>query len=197
MDKMCATCGNSFSVAARRGRPRTHCSNACKQSAYRNSRPHFPPEMTSRDRWVRWALVPRRGRLTKVPLTLAGRNASSTNDTTWSPYAEARVSEVGQGVGFVLGDGIGCIDLDGCLDEKGRPSEFAQKVLAACPATFIEVSQSGRGLHIFGLLPEAPGRAREGVEVYSAGRFIAMTGRRWGPSPRSLSDLSEVRSMLM
>ena len=100
-------------------------------------------------------------------------------------------------MGFVLGDGIGCIDLDGCLDEKGRPSEFAQKVLAACPATFIEVSQSGRGLHIFGLLPEAPGRAREGVEVYSAGRFIAMTGRRWGSSPRLLADLSKVRSMLL
>ena len=178
-----------------RGRPQMYCSDACRMRELRSR--ELPREITSRDRWVRWALVPRRGRLTKVPLTLAGRNASSTNDATWSPYAEARASKVGQGVGFVRGGGIGCIDLDGCLDEKGRPSEFAQKVLAACPATFIEVSQSGRGLHIFGLLPEAPGRAREGVEVYSAGRFIAMTGLRWGSSPRSLADLSEVRSMLL
>ena len=196
MEALCSYCGNPFARSTGRGRPRIHCSNACKQSSYRRSR-ELPREMTSRGRWVRWALVPRRGRLTKVPLTLAGRNASSTNDATWSSYAEARASEVGQGVGFVLGGGIGCIDLDGCLDEKGQPSEFAQRVLAECPPTFIEVSQSGRGLHIFGLLPEGPGTVRKGGEVYSVGRFMAMTGQRWKACTSSLGDLSKVRSLLV
>ena len=191
---VCLVCPAPVRVGGR-GRPQVYCSEACRKRDRRSR--ELPREMTSRDRWVRWALVPRRGKSTKVPLTLAGRHASSTNATTWATYSDARASKVGDGLGFVLGDGTGCIDLDGCLDEKGRPSEFAQKVLAACPATFIEVSQSGRGLHIFGLLPEAPGRAREGVEVYSAGRFIAMTGRRWGSSPRLLADLSKVRSMLL
>ena len=61
------------------------------------------------------------------------------------------------------------------------------------PETFIEVSQSGNGLHIFGLLPESPGRNKgNGVEVYSVGRFIAMTGNRYDSAPSSLADISEL-----
>ena len=97
-----------------------------------NRRRELPAEMRERDRWVRWKLQPRGGATTKVPLTLAGRMASSTDPATWSSHASARRSKVGDGLGFVLGDGIGCIDLDGC-SRKGVVSEFAQKVLAATP----------------------------------------------------------------
>lgn len=151
--------------------------------------------MTEKARWIRWELVNRKGRATKVPLTIADRAASSTDSGTWSTFTEAHDSTVGAGLGFVLGDGVGCIDLDHCIT-GGVVADWASAILDRCPPTFIEVSQSGEGLHIFGLLPEGPGRnIRRGdaaVEFYSAGRYIAMTGDRFGGAPSSLADLSEV-----
>jgi primase-polymerase (primpol)-like protein len=144
--------------------------------------------MTAKARWIR------RNRR-KVPLTVTGRNASSTDSATWSEYKVARRSNVGAGLGFVLGDGIGCIDLDHCISD-GVVAGWAREVLDSCPATYVEVSQSGEGLHIFGLLPEGAGRnIRSGdraVEFYSAGRYIAVTGNRFEGSPSSLADLSGV-----
>src|SRR5699024_11063251 len=104
------------------------------------------------------------------------RAASSTDPRTWTTYAEARDTSIGTGVGFVLGDGIGCLDLDDALDADGRPSAFAAAVLAANPGAWVERSMSGRGLHVFGLLAEAPGRRTLGLELYSRDRFIALTG---------------------
>lgn len=151
--------------------------------------------MTEKTRWIRWKLVNRKGRATKVPLTIADRAASSTGASTWSAFPEAAASSVGAGLGFVLGDGVGCIDLDRCVTD-GVVADWASEILDRCPPTFIEVSQSGEGLHIFGLLPEGAGRnIRRGdtaVEFYSVGRYIAMTGDRFGGSPLSLADLSEV-----
>lgn len=171
-----------------RGRPPKFCSDSCRVAAHRARRAvvaeaeeilrstldPIPAELRERDRWVRWT-VTKDGR--KLPLR-ADRNraASSTDPHTWTSYSTARDSTVGTGVGFVLGDGIGCLDLDDALDADGRPSALAATVLRANPDAWVEVSMSGRGLHIFGLLAEAPGRRFRGVEIYSRARFIALTG---------------------
>ncbi|MFC7463902.1 hypothetical protein [Brachybacterium sp. GCM10030252] len=172
-----------------RGRPPRFCSDSCRVAAHRARRAvvaeaeeilrgtvdPIPAELRERDRWVRWT-VTKDGR--KLPLR-ADRNraASSTDPHTWSSYAEARDSAVGTGVGFVLGDGIGCLDLDDALDADGNvTSAVAEAVLAANPGAWVERSMSGRGLHVFGLLAEAPGTRRPGIEVYSRARFIALTG---------------------
>ena len=85
----------------------------------------------------------------------------------------------GDGVGFVLnGDGVVCVDLDGCV-EDGRPSSWAQRILDLFPGAAVEVSLSGRGLHVWGVGPnvsrifELDGKR---VEVYADKRYIAMTG---------------------
>ena len=179
-----------------RGRPRVYCSPSCRVRAHRR-RNVMPAEMTARPRWVRWRSWKRDGRVTKLPIQVTGTMASSTDPGTWSTYGEALASSSGTGLGFMLGDGIGCIDLDHCIDDDGNLSDLARDVLAVCPPTFVELSQSGRGLHIFGLMPEAPGRNRGGVEVYSKARFIAMTGNRYKGSPSVLADLAEIRSMLI
>lgn len=120
--------------------------------------------------------------MTKLPLQLSGRNASSIDPDTWSDFRSAAESGVGRGVGFVLGDGIGCIDLDGCF-VAGELAEWAQDRIDAVESPlFVEVSQSGEGLHIFCWMDEQPADARRshpGVEVYSRKRFIAMTGDRY------------------
>lgn len=151
------------------------CTQKCRVYAHRAAKQSpFPMELTSRDRWVRRSAL-------KRPLTVYGKSASSTNPATWSSFAEAQSSTVGVGMGYVLGDGIGCYDLDHCLVD-GKPEPWVAKFIASIPerVIFSEVSQGGDGVHIFVEAPEGPGRKiRDGrnIERYSTGRYIAVTGR--------------------
>lgn len=200
MRRRCSECSNEMPIGLRKDA--RFCGGACRVRAHRRRTAEtFPAEMRERDRWMRYRLVPRGEKVTKVPTQLNGRQASSTAVHTWSSFADAKVSKIGAGLGFALGDGVGCIDLDGAL-EGGRVKPWAQEILDRAPGTFVEVSQSGKGLHIFGLLPEGPGRNRrlsptEGIEFYSAGRFMAVTGRRFGDSPARLADLGGLVSSLL
>jgi len=175
----CGHCGELVELA-RTGRTRKYCSTRCRVAAHR-ARHQLPAELMSQPRWVR--------HVAKRPVTPDGRPASVTDPGTWSTYDAARRSRVGDGLGYVLGDGIACLDLDNCLDERGRPNALARAVLARVPDAYVEISPSGRGLHIWGRAPEAPGRRRDGIEAYSAGRYITVTGRVYRPG--RLADLSE------
>lgn len=169
------------------------CSTRCRVAAHR-SRRRPPAELIEGRRWVRHSAR-------KVPLTVTGDAASSTNPATWATYAEACQSRVGVGLGCVLtGDGIVCIDLDHCLDPDGRPTAWAAELLARIPATWVEVSPSGDGLHVWGRAEFAGGRkvARPGwrAEVYGSGRFITVTGRPYEGAPAVLADITDLVSLL-
>ncbi|MGW5367828.1 hypothetical protein ACWER6_20770 [Streptomyces sp. NPDC004009] len=111
-------------------------------------------------------------------------------------------STVGVGVGFVLnGDGVACLDLDHALTTNGTPKPWAADILRRAGATYVEVSRSGSGLHVFGYADVRQGRRvrREGgycVEAYGTGRFIAVTGRRFRGAPSTLADLSTLVAAL-
>ena len=51
----------------------------------------------------------------------------------------------GDGFGFVLGDGFGCVDLDDCF-VGGELSLLARTVVSRNRGAFVEVSRSGCGL---------------------------------------------------
>lgn len=157
-------------------------------------RPVVPDELVRLERWIRHSA-------TKVPLTVTGRPASTTNSCTWSSYAEAERSSAGAGMGFVLdGDGIVCVDLDHCLID-GQLADWAVPILEGVPATYIEVSPSGDGLHVWGSGECPTGRRRRVpggcVEVYGTGRYITITGRPWRGSRRRLADLSDYISRFL
>lgn len=124
----------------------------------------------------------------KRPVTPSGRSASSTNTATWAPYMVAKSSVVGDGLGFVLGDGFACLDLDHCLVD-GKPLPWAQVILDRVPGAYVEVSPSGSGLHVWGRAPELPGSRRDNVECYSVGRYITVTGNVFRVG--GLADLSK------
>jgi primase-polymerase (primpol)-like protein len=138
--------------------------------------------MQALDRWVSWSPD-------KAPRQLNGRLASSTNPNTWTSWRQ--VSTVKRR-GFVLnGDGIVCLDLDHCLEE-GKLTGWAELIVAACAGTYVEVSPSGTGLHIFGR--GEVGRARKirdgrYVEVYGSERYMTVTGVRFGDCPSVLADI--------
>lgn len=131
--RVCAAgCGTSMMLY--RADART-CSAACRK---RLSRRALPDQMTARKRWVRHTA-------SKRPVTVTGASASSTNPFTWSTHEAVSASPVGAGSGFVLGQGIGCIDLDHCF-EGGELLPWAAELVAANRGTYIEASMSGEGL---------------------------------------------------
>lgn len=139
--------------------------------------------MRERVRWVRWVERRRGAKMTKVPLSLSGRDLDVRDSRQWVSFDEARGSKVGTGFGIVLGDGLGCIDLDDCIAD-GVIADWAQRWIDGYreDAVLIERSFSGKGVHIFLPLAEGPGRrirdGVESVEIYSRDRYIAVTGER-------------------
>lgn len=152
----------------------------------------MPTELVSRDRWVLWKPVRRAGRMTKMPVQVDGSPASSTDQSTWAPFSQVRSAKR---KGYVLGDGIGCIDLDHCLVD-GVLTPAAAEFLAKVPPTYIEVSPSGDGLHVWGLMSAGRGSVRRlnglSVERYSTGRYITITGKPFEGSVPRLADLNSL-----
>lgn len=184
MERQCAKCGKGIRYKNRHART---CSTRCRVALHRDRTRTLPSELTRVPRWVAWRYVDRNGTRTKLPVVSStGRAASVTDPATWSTYAgavAARDARGLDGVGIVLdGSGLACIDLDHCLDAEGQPSDAARRFLDQYPGAWVEVSVSGRGLHIWGTAPAGPGRryvTEDGlsVETYTRGRYIAITGK--------------------
>lgn len=181
-------------LGARHAHNARYCSGRCRTAACR-ARRTVPAELAQRPRWVRRSVA-------KVPLTVGGATASSTDPATWARHAEAARSTAGAGLGFVLnGDGIACVDLDHCLNGE-RLAPWAQRVLDLAPGCWVERSVSGDGLHIWGrgALPSGRRIPLDGggtAELYGTGRYIAVTGQTWGDTPRRLGDLHDLIDALL
>lgn len=95
------------------------------------------------------------------------------------------IPSIVSGLGFELeGSGITCIDIDNCGAEiqeyqNGRRGGLISSILDIIGSvSYVEISQSGRGLHIFtkGQKPQGARSKGGGLEIYDSKRFIAMTG---------------------
>jgi len=137
--------------------------------------------------WINWREESRPGdpKPAKVPCAAGGDRIDPHQPSTWLPYEIARALDP-EHVGFVLteADPYFCIDLDNCAEGTGW-NALALAVCAMFPGAYVEVSHSGRGLHIFarGALPAGYGTRGPGVECYTRLRFIAVTGRGAQGSP--------------
>jgi primase-polymerase (primpol)-like protein len=109
---------------------------------------------------------------------------------TWLSYdvaAEyARALGAGYGVGIVIHEGCGllCVDIDGCLVD-GKLTALARGMIrdtfAMFPDLYVEISMSGRGVHIIGPYTGAPPphstkNHEHHMELYTSKRYIALTG---------------------
>lgn len=173
--RCCAYCFDPLPVLARADA--RCCSTRCRVALHRMATgpAEVPAELRKLDRWVRYSA-------TKVPLSVYGGPASSTNAATWGTYDDAVCGTEGVGVGFVLnGDGIVCIDVDDCYN-RGRFAPWFVDFASRMPRTYVEVSPSGSGVHIWGTaqLPysgrkvSVPGGV---VEIYGSVRYLTVTGR--------------------
>lgn len=164
----CPACDTKLAIVPGRGRPRKYCGEACRSRYRRATR--LPKVMTERRAWVRAA--------GKRPLQVSGRAASSTDPSTWAAFSEVQRGP-GSGFGVMLGDGLGCIDLDDVTDAQVR--EFVAGV--EDPVLYVERSMSGKGAHVFIEAPESAGSVAlvDGISVekYTRARFIRMTCNRF------------------
>lgn len=127
----------------------------------------------------------RPGKTDKFPCDFRnGAVVSAHNPAVWTDantaIAAAAQWGAGYGVGFVFteADPFWFLDIDNCLHGADW-SPLAKGLCQALNGAAIEVSQSGRGLHIFGsgrLPPHGCRNDAAGLELYHTGRFVALTG---------------------
>jgi CheY-like chemotaxis protein len=158
----------------------------------------IPAELKPLRRWVCWRWVRRKGRWTKPPVDpRTGRLAKSTDPTTWGTFGEALAylqAHPGRvdGIGFVLGDGFAGVDLDDCCDYQTGVIEPWALAIVHDLDTYAELSPTSTGVKALlqGDVPAGPKRS-DHVEMYSAGRYFTVTGRRLPDSPTTIEPRQE------
>jgi hypothetical protein len=149
---------------------------------------HLPEPLAALGRYrqfILYRLVPDGAKMQKKPIdprTLVV--ADPHNPAAWATFDEVAailpVLGPAHGIGFVFTDNdpFWFLDIDSALDGSAWSQTAAEacSVFAGCA---IEVSQSGRGLHIFGT-GTAPAHscrnAESHLEFYTSKRFVALTG---------------------
>jgi putative DNA primase/helicase len=123
----------------------------------------------------------------KYPLNSETLARHSAHDPAiWRSQADidAVLDELGSEyiLGFVISaqDNYFFIDLDGCLDDTGAWSALAVEACQTFAGCYIEVSVSGRGLHIIGryagdIGTHACKNTQLHAELYTSGRFCALS----------------------
>ena len=136
-----------------------------------------PQELKEMNRWVvyRMFLDEKIGKYTKKPFNArTGGMAQSNNPRTWCDYDTAmRVVAHYDGLGFMLGNGIFGVDIDG-VDLK---DSIVNEVITTL-GSYAEVSPSGKGIHVICKGTKPQGACRKGnFECYEKGRFFTVTGK--------------------
>lgn len=159
----------------------------------------IPAELRNARRWL-----VRRG---KIPFYVNGKPRSGELD---SPEDTARLGSFNEavvalesgkfdGLGFAVGEGFACIDLDAILNAQGEIAAGHAGAGIAREAQslglWMEKSQSGRGLHIFGHAENLSNVVTPKVELYTNRRFIALTGETFA-NPSGWGSLKPLTAML-
>ena len=156
----------------------------------------IPDTLKKLNRWLNWKIETRfengETKLVKVPHGPNKRgeliHKSVTNPDNWYDFETAAAfvkTGTCDGVGFALADNaadgikVCCVDVDHCVDADGNLNDTAKDIISIIGDTYVEISQSGGGVHIFFVDNEANsdnGCRIGNVELYSFKRFIATTG---------------------
>jgi len=163
----------------------------------------IPTELKNLKQWVVWKLEVKDDKFTKVPYRsdIPAIKASTTNSKSWSTFDQAVFTIQNEkdiaGIGFVFSESdpyIG-IDFDKCIDASNGliyPST-EQDILSL--QSYTEISHSGKGIHVIGRGknpdPEGKGNKKSNIEMYSSGRYFALTGNIYNGFPSAISDIPQ------
>lgn len=146
---------------------------------------NIPESLTALNQWVLWRYVLKSGKWTKVPFQTTGRPASTANSQTWNCFdviAKTYATGDYDGIGIAL-DGVAAedgltlaaVDIDKAVGNPER--ERLAKTIIQNINSYAELSPSGIGYRIFlRASPLRSGINRNGVELYTSGRYLTVTG---------------------
>ena len=166
---------------------------------------NIPQELRNLKQWglfeLKW--VESRKKNTKIPINPYDGSAGKSNDpNTWSDFDTAMRAlndvERADGLAFYFANGYVGLDIDH-IDSNledwragdNDPNNLVNKFQDLTDNTYMEVSQSGTGIHAI-FKGKIPGKRRRkgNYEMYQTGRFFALTGNNIIPDPtiKSMSD---------
>lgn len=166
---------------------------------------NIPQELRNLKQWglfeLKW--VETRKKNTKIPINPYDGSAGKSNDpNTWSDFDTAMRAlndvERADGLAFYFANGYVGLDIDH-IDSNledwragdNDPNNLVNKFQDLTDNTYMEVSQSGTGIHAI-FKGKIPGKRRRkgNYEMYQTGRFFALTGNNIVPDPtiKSMSD---------
>ena len=166
---------------------------------------NIPQELRNLKQWglfeLKW--VEARKKNTKIPINPYDGSAGKSNDpSTWSDFDTAMRAlndvERADGLAFYFANGYVGLDIDH-IDSNledwragdNDPNNLVNKFQDLTDNTYMEVSQSGTGIHAI-FKGKIPGKRRRkgNYEMYQTGRFFALTGNTIIPDPtiKSMSD---------
>lgn len=154
----------------------------------------IPPSLRQLPRWIWW------DKQKKPHSAATGELIDPTNPKCGVPYEEAvdyiLLELSACGLGFMLGDGIAGVDIDGAFDEAGDLHSDARAIVELMKPCYMERSPSGNGIHILGFgvkrsaACKTPLPVSKMLEVYDKGRYFTVTGDRLPESAADLTDLT-------
>ena len=166
---------------------------------------HLPLELTQYPQFVLWRRVwlPDKNKFTKLPINGVLNKVSIREETNYLTFnaalkAFSTLQALGQddvGVGFIFtkNDPFVFVDLDNVVGAGQWTSSAMAHLYNQC-GSWAEYSQSGNGIHIIGKSSTALTHIDNdaGLEVYSGGRFVALTGWHIPESGQNVRDLSTI-----
>lgn len=147
------------------------------------------------------------GKTDKIPVSPLGEvGVDAHAPANWQSWVEADAVARAWGpqytVGFVLtrNDPFWCLDIDDCRLPDGAWSPLALQICAALPGAVVELSQSGRGLHLWLQHAEHFEHSKKnvplGIELYSEARFIALGSGHTGALAPDCPAIRDVAAKL-
>ncbi len=136
----------------------------------------------------------KRDKLPISPLTLEVFDSTDARHFVDLETARTQVAAgLAEGVAWSVAPPYFFLDIDGAAEDDGSAwKEISARLCAMFPGCFVEVSQSGRGLHVIGRYegPEPehrkkrPGYYGVDLELYTSKRFVALTFNGAGDGDR-------------
>ena len=169
---------------------------------------NIPKELRNLKQWGLFHLkyVPERHKNTKIPLNAYDGTLGKSNDpSTWAEFDTALRAldkfDNADGLAFYFANGYVGLDIDNINNDlqdylAGAPETLVSKFKKFTSDTYMEVSQSGKGIHAI-FKGKIPGKRRRkaNYEMYESGRFFALTGNTIGPNKIQSLNQTEMKKL--
>lgn len=168
----------------------------------------IPEELRNLKQWGLFHLkyIPERKKNTKIPLNAYNGERGKSNDpSTWSDFDTAlrALTKYNQadGLAFYFANGYVGLDIDSIESDlqdyfAGSPETLITTFKNLTKKTYMEISQSGKGIHAI-FKGNIPGRHRRKgkYEMYQSGRFFALTGNTIGSNKIQSLNHDEMKKL--